>query len=48
MPRLDPYESLGFLCNLTFKAFVSVLEHKLRGTNVSRATVPGTGPSDRS
>ena len=37
MPRLDPYESLGFLCNLTFKAFVSVLEHKLRGTNVSRA-----------
>jgi len=37
MPRLDPYESLGFLCNLTFKAFVSVLEHKLRGTQVSRA-----------
>ncbi len=37
MPRLDPYESIGFLCNLTFKAFVSVLEHKLRGTNVSRA-----------
>jgi MarR family transcriptional regulator, transcriptional regulator for hemolysin len=37
VPRLDPYESLGFLCNLTFKAFVSVLEHKLRGTQVSRA-----------
>ena len=37
MPRLDPYESLGFLCNLTFKAFVSVLEHKLKGTRVSRA-----------
>jgi MarR family transcriptional regulator, transcriptional regulator for hemolysin len=37
MPRLDPYESLGFLCNLTFKAFVSVLEHKLKGTQVSRA-----------
>ena len=37
MPPLDPYESLGFLCNLTFKAFVSVLEHKLKGTNVSRA-----------
>ncbi len=37
MPRLDPYESIGFLCNLTFKAFVSVLEHKLRGTQVSRA-----------
>ncbi len=37
MPRLDPYESLGFLCNLTFKAFVSVLERKLKGTQVSRA-----------
>jgi MarR family transcriptional regulator for hemolysin len=37
MPRLDPYESLGFLCNLTFKAFASVLEQKLRGTQVSRA-----------
>jgi MarR family transcriptional regulator for hemolysin len=37
MPRLDPYESIGFLCNLTFKAFVSVLEHRLRGTQVSRA-----------
>jgi len=37
MPRLDPYESLGFLCNLTFKAFVSVLDGRLKGTRVSRA-----------
>ena len=37
MPRLDPYESLGFHCNLTFKAFVGTLEMKLKGTGVSRA-----------
>ncbi len=35
--RLDPYESLGFHCNLTFKAFVAVLGEKLKGTGVSRA-----------
>ena len=37
MPRFDPYESLGFHCNLTLKAFVSVLERKLKGTGVSQA-----------
>ena len=37
MPRLDPYESLGFHCNITFKAFVAVLEDRLKGTRVSRA-----------
>ncbi len=37
MPRLDPYESLGFHCNLTFKAFVAALENRLKGTGVSRA-----------
>ena len=36
MPRLDPYESLGFHCNLTYKAFVSVLRNRLRGTGVSQ------------
>jgi len=35
--RLDPHESLGFHCNLTFKAFVSALEGKLKGTGVSQA-----------
>jgi MarR family transcriptional regulator for hemolysin len=33
--RFDPYESLGFHCNLTYKAFVSVLERRLKGTGVS-------------
>ena len=37
MPRLDPYESLGFHCNLTFKAFVSALDGRLHGTGVSPA-----------
>jgi MarR family transcriptional regulator, transcriptional regulator for hemolysin len=37
MPRLDPYESLGFHCNLTFKAFVSALDGRLQGTGVSPA-----------
>ncbi|MHC4558241.1 MAG: MarR family winged helix-turn-helix transcriptional regulator [Planctomycetota bacterium] len=37
MRRLDPHESLGFHCNLTFKAFVSALEGKLKGTGVSQA-----------
>jgi MarR family transcriptional regulator for hemolysin len=37
MPRLDPYESLGFHCNLTYKAFVSALKGKLKGTGVSQA-----------
>jgi MarR family transcriptional regulator, transcriptional regulator for hemolysin len=37
MPRLDPYESLGFHCNLTFKAFVAAMEDRLKGTGVSRA-----------
>ena len=37
MPRLDPHESLGFHCNLTFKAFVGALRDKLKGTGVSQA-----------
>jgi MarR family transcriptional regulator for hemolysin len=37
MPRLDPYESLGFHCGLTFKAFISSMEKRLRGTGVSPA-----------
>ena len=37
MPRLDPYESLGFHCNLTFKAFVTTLEGRLKETHVSPA-----------
>jgi MarR family transcriptional regulator, transcriptional regulator for hemolysin len=37
MPRLDPYESLGFHCNLTFKAFVTALESRLKETRVSPA-----------
>lgn len=35
MPRLDPYESLGFHCSLTLKAFIAALEMKLEGTGVS-------------
>jgi MarR family transcriptional regulator, transcriptional regulator for hemolysin len=37
MPHLDPYESLGFHCGLTFKAFISSVEKKLKGTGVSPA-----------
>lgn len=36
MQRLDPHESLGFHCNLTYKAFVSTLKSKLKGTGVSQ------------
>ncbi|UCE65849.1 MAG: MarR family transcriptional regulator [Candidatus Zixiibacteriota bacterium] len=35
MQRLDPYESLGFHCNLTYKSFVSNLKNKLKGTGVT-------------
>jgi MarR family transcriptional regulator for hemolysin len=37
MSRLDPYDSLGFHCSLTMKAFKSALEVKLKGTGVSAA-----------
>jgi MarR family transcriptional regulator for hemolysin len=37
MLRFDPWESLGFHCNLTLKAFVGALEGKLKGTDVSPA-----------
>jgi MarR family transcriptional regulator for hemolysin len=37
MPRLNPNDSLGFHCNVTFKAFMRALERKLRGTGVSKA-----------
>ena len=35
MKGLDPNDSLGFLCNLTVKAFVGSLEERLKGTGVS-------------
>lgn len=34
---IDPYESLGFHCNLTMKAFLNALEDKLKGSGVSQA-----------
>lgn len=37
MRRLDPGESLGFHCNLTFKAFMRALEKKLRCSGVGNA-----------
>jgi MarR family transcriptional regulator for hemolysin len=37
MVRLDPYESLGFHCSLTYKAFVTALDRKLKGKGVSPA-----------
>jgi len=33
--RFDPSESLGFHCNLTYKAFVGVLRRRLKGAGVS-------------
>lgn len=33
--KLDPFESIGFHCNLTFKSFFSVLTEKLKGTGIS-------------
>ncbi|MFA6810907.1 MAG: MarR family transcriptional regulator [Desulfoplanes sp.] len=36
MPTFNPPESLGFHCNLTFKAFSAVLEKRLVDTGVSR------------
>ncbi len=37
MAPFDPYESLGFHCGLTLKAFVASLEGRLKGTGVSPA-----------
>jgi len=37
MAHLDPYESLGFHCNLTVKSFLGAWEGKLRGTGVRPA-----------
>jgi MarR family transcriptional regulator for hemolysin len=37
MTRHDPYESLGFHCTLTRKAFLGALEKKLKGTRISPA-----------
>lgn len=34
-PPLDPRESLGFHCALTFRAFTAVLERRLAGSGVS-------------
>ena len=36
MPTFNPLESIGFHCNLTFKAFSAELEKRLAGTGVSR------------
>lgn len=54
MTPFDPYESLGFHCNLTLKSFVSSLEGKLKGTGVSQAQfralahLVATGPLSQS
>jgi len=37
MPQVDPHESLGFHCSLTFRAFLRAVEKRLRGTGVSPA-----------
>ena len=37
MSRFDPYQSLGFHCSLTLKAFVADLARRLEGTGVSPA-----------
>ena len=37
MAVLHPYESLGYHCNLTVKAFVSAVEKELKGSGVSPA-----------
>ena len=36
MTIFNPLESIGFHCNLTFKAFSAVLEQRLSNTGVSR------------
>ena len=36
MTHFSPLESLGFHCNLTFKAFTGALEKRLTGTGISR------------
>ena len=33
--KLDPYESIGFHCNLTTKTFLSALGEKLQGSGIS-------------
>ncbi|MCI5211433.1 MAG: MarR family transcriptional regulator [Candidatus Electrothrix sp. ATG2] len=35
--KLDPYESIGFHCNITLKAFLGTLGNKLKGTGISPA-----------
>ncbi len=37
MTYLDPFESIGFHCSLTYKAFISGLEKKLKGTGITSA-----------
>jgi len=34
--QFDPYDSLGFHCNLTYKAFVNTLKKRLKGTGASQ------------
>jgi DNA-binding MarR family transcriptional regulator len=36
MSSFSPFESLGFHCNLTFKAFSAALEKQLSGEGISR------------
>ncbi len=56
MRQFDPYESLGFHCNLTVKAFLRAWERKLKGTGVSVAQhvalaqlfASGSGPLSQS
>jgi len=35
MTHLDPYESLGFHCNITLKAFIANLEERLKGSGIT-------------
>ncbi len=52
--EFNPRDSIGFQCSLTFRAFTSALERKLKGTGVSRgqfvalAHLIGLGPMTQS
>ena len=35
MAPLNPFDSMGFHCSITFKAFIGAIEKRLRGTGVS-------------
>ena len=35
MDNVDPYESIGFHCSMTYKSFAHALEKRLQGTGIS-------------